>query len=93
MPPRRAFTCHNMEDCFGPWGNLVPGLLEGKVPAHMWLRAVTGKDQDMWQSWAENPALEEQFSQAMTNWDNMVRSLTQRKAAWLSMCLRARLSP
>ena len=66
-----------MEDCYGPWGNLLPGLLESKVPAHMWLRAVTGKDQDMWQYWAENPALEEQFSQAMTNWDNMVRPSRQ----------------
>ena len=82
LPSCRAFTCHNMEDCYGAWGNLLPGLLEGKVPAHMWLRAVTGEDQDMWQYLAKNPAQEEQVSQAMTNWDNMVRPSLRSRPLW-----------
>ena len=73
----RALACHHMEDCYGPWSKLLPGLLTDKVPAHLWLREVTGKDMDVWQYLAENPAREEQFSRAMTSVDNLVRALCQ----------------
>ena len=49
-----------MEDCYGPWGKLLSGLVTDKVPAHMWLRDVTGKDADIWQYFAEDPAREQQ---------------------------------
>ena len=63
-----------MEDCYPWWGNLLPGLLKNDVPAHLWLREKTGHDLNFWQWFEENPAQEENFSKAMTNWDTMVRS-------------------
>ena len=69
----RAFACTSMEDCYPAWGNLLPGLLKDDVPAHLWLREKTGRDLNLWQYWAENPALEEQFSTAMTEMDLLVR--------------------
>jgi len=74
---RRALACHLMEDCYGPWGKLLPGLVTDKVPVHMWLRDLTGKDMDIWQYFAEDYAREEQFSQAMTSIDNLVRGFCQ----------------
>ena len=71
---RRAFACHNMEDAYPSWGKLLPGLLADDVPAHLWLHEKTGRDINLWQYWEEHPALQEQFSRAMTSWDNMVLS-------------------
>ena len=81
MLERRALACHHMEDSYGPWSKLLPGLLTDKVPAHLWLRDVTGRDMDVWQYLGENPAQEQQFSRAMTSVDNLVRVLCHGCAA------------
>ena len=73
----RALACHHMEDSYGPWSRLLPGLLTDRVPAHLWLRDVTGRDMDVWQYLGENPAQEQQFSRAMTCVDNLVRASCQ----------------